>query len=59
MFFSNMNNMQAAKITPATREWSCLLLSDIVCSERITMHHAAKRMMGVHSAFLVPGDLDL
>jgi len=49
-----MNNTQAAKITPAAG-----LLSDIASSERVTMRHATKRMMGVHSKFFVPGDLDL
>jgi len=47
-------------------EWSRLQLHDVVYSERITMRHAAKctirllpAVMGVHSVFFVPGDLDI
>jgi len=42
----------------AAMEWSCLLLHDVVCSERVTMRHAVEQtirllpgVIGVHSAF--------
>ena len=64
--FYQTNRTQAVKITPAAMEWSRLLLHDVVCSECVTMHHAAELtirllpgMMGVHSTFYVRGDLDL
>jgi len=44
--------------SPAAMEWSRLLLCDVICSERIPLCHC-QRVMGVHSTFFVPGDLDL
>jgi len=65
----NINHTQAAEITPAATEWSRLLLNDVVCSERVTMCHAAEwtdRCRGAEGGcdgsaqhIFVPGDLDL
>jgi len=51
---------------PAAKEWPRLLLSDVVCSERVTMRRAAELtipslpgVMGVFSACFVVGDFDL
>ena len=51
---------------PAATEWSRLLLHDVICSDRVTVRHAAELtipslpgVMGVHSAFFAPSDLDL
>jgi len=47
-------------------EWSRLLLHDVIYSDRVTVRHAAELtipslpgVMGVHSAFFAPSDLDL
>jgi len=53
--------MQAAEITPppAATEWSCLLLPDVICSNRVIMRHATEQtilsllgVIGVHRPFL-------
>jgi len=62
----NINRTQATEITLAATEWSRLLLHDVVCSERATMHHAAEwtiRLLpggdGSAQHIFVPGDLNL
>jgi len=35
--------MQAAQNHPGSDEWFPLLLSDVLCSERVTMRHAAEQ----------------
>ena len=39
-------------------EWSCLLLCDVICSDRVPFRRC-RGVMGVHGTFFVPGDLDL
>jgi len=59
--------MQTTEITPTQQEWSRLQLHDIVCTERITMCHAAEstipllrgRCDGSEQHIFVPGDLDI
>jgi len=53
------NARRPPKSPPAVTEWSSLLLRDVVCSERVTVRHAAERtirslpgVMEVRSAFL-------
>ena len=60
--FYQTNLTQAAKIPPppAATEWCSPLLCDVICSERSAFHHVAagEGVMGVQSAYFVPGDLD-
>ena len=56
--FYQTNRSQDSEITPAATEWFPLLLNDVICSDRVTMRHAAERtipslpgVIGVHSAF--------
>jgi len=57
----NINRMQATEITlPAVTEWSRLLLRDVFCSMQArSIPSLQGEVMGVHSTFFVPGDLDL
>ena len=59
MFYQTQTTRRPPKLPPAAMQWSRLLLRDAVCSERVTMRHAAEwtirsmpGVMGVHSAFL-------
>jgi len=55
----NIKCKQPAEITPpVATEWSHLLAHDVICSERIPFRRC-RGVMGAHSAFFVPGDLDL
>jgi len=59
MFYQTQTARRPPKSPPSATQWSRLLLNDVICSDRVTMRHAAERtipslpgMMGVHSVFL-------
>jgi len=56
----NLDCTLSAEISPppAATEWFRLLVRDVICSERVPFRLYGE-VIGVHSAFVVPGDLDL
>jgi len=53
----NINRTQAPEIPPAATEWSCLLLNDVICSERVPFRRC--RGDGSAQRVFVCGDLGL
>jgi len=59
MFLPNMNRMQATEITHPRQRWNGAFCCCVTLFAVSMYHSIAAGGMGVHSAFFVPGDLDL